>query len=633
MKQFLFSLAVLFTISISGLVAQDNPCGVEGIVVEASSYQYAPSSLEIEAGQTVVWVNMGGFHDVNGVASSIGTTWNNPETFAFDAVNGSTMGTCIGFQTFTVEGTYDYDCAIGNHAEQGMVASVTVIAPPSNTVVDIIVNSEDHTLLEAAVGAAGLVDALNGDGPFTVFAPTDAAVVALTEALGITAEELLALPNLGDILQYHVVAASAFSTDLSDGQMIGTLQGSDVTVTINMDGVFINEAMVTVADIAADNGVVHVIDAVLVPAPAQTTTVVDIIVESEVHTMLEAALIATDLVGALSGEGPFTVFAPTDDAHMALMAALDITLEELLAYEGLTDVLLGHVVEALALSTDLSDGQEITTLLGADVQVTITGDGVFINEAQVIVADLVADNGVVHVIDAVLIPEDDEELPETVVDIIVESEVHTLLELAVGAAGLVDALSGEGPFTVFAPTDDAIVALTEALSITAEELLALPNLGEILQYHVVAADAFAEDLSDGQLLTTLLGQDVTVSISDAGVMINDAMVIVADLAAENGVVHVIDAVLLPPASNLDEVQVQLECTVYPNPLAGGVLNVQGNWAMGAQYTITDLQGRMIAQSVLQSNQIQWDASGLESGVYAITVAEGGQFETVQFVIR
>jgi len=633
MKQFLFSLAVLFTISISGLVAQDNPCGVEGIVVEASSYQYAPSSLEIEAGQTVVWVNMGGFHDVNGVASSIGTTWNNPETFAFDAVNGSTMGTCIGFQTFTVEGTYDYDCAIGNHAEQGMVASVTVIAPPSNTVVDIIVNSEDHTLLEAAVGAAGLVDALNGDGPFTVFAPTDAAIVALTEVLEITAEELLALPNLGDILQYHVVAASAFSTDLTDGQMIGTLQGSDVTVTINMDGVFINEAMVTVADIAADNGVVHVIDAVLLPPAPVSNTVVDVIVNSEDHTVLEAAVLAADLAGALSAEGPFTVFAPTDAAFTALMEALEVSAEELLAFEGLTDVLLYHVVGAQALAADLSDGQEITTLLDQDVTITINGMGVFVNQAMVTVADIMADNGVVHVIDAVLLPELDENLPETVVDIIVASEVHTLLEAAVVAAGLVDALSGEGPFTVFAPTDDAIVALTEALSITAEELLALPNLGEILQYHVVAADAFAEDLSDGQLLTTLLGQDVTVSISDAGVMINDAMVIVADLEAENGVVHVIDAVLLPPASNLDEVQVQLECTVYPNPLVGGVLNVQGNWAMGAQFTITDLQGRMVAQSILQSNQIQWDASGLESGVYAITVAEGVQFETVQFVIR
>ena len=633
MKQFLFSLAVLLTISVSGLIAQDNPCGVEGIVVEASSYQYAPSSLEVEAGQTVVWVNMGGFHDVNGVASSIGTTWNNPETFAFDAVNGSTMGTCIGFQTFTVEGTYDYDCAIGNHAEQGMVASVTVIAPPSNTVVDIIVNSEDHTLLEAAVGAAGLVDALNGDGPFTVFAPTDAAVVALTEALGISAEELLALPNLGDILQYHVVAASAFSTDLTDGQMIGTLQGSDVTVSINMDGVFINEAMVTVADIAADNGVVHVIDAVLLPPAPVSNTVVDIIVNSEDHTVLEAAVLAADLAGALSAEGPFTVFAPTDAAFTALMEALEVSAEELLAFEGLTDVLLYHVVGAQALAADLSDGQEITTLLDEDVTITINGMGVFVNQAMVTVADIMADNGVVHVIDAVLLPEMDDNLPETVVDIIVASEVHTLLEAAVVAAGLVDALSGDGPFTVFAPTDDAIVALTEALSITAEELLALPNLGEILQYHVVAADAFAEDLSDGQLLTTLLGQDVTVSISDAGVMINDAMVIVDDLEAENGVVHVIDAVLLPPASNLDEVQVQLECTVYPNPLVGGMLNVQGNWTMGAQFTITDLQGRMVAQSVLQSNQIQWDASALESGVYAITVSEGAQRETVQFVIR
>jgi uncharacterized surface protein with fasciclin (FAS1) repeats len=349
---------------------------------------------------------------------------------------------------------------------------------------------------------------------------------------------------------------------------------------------------------------------------------------------LEAAVLAADLAGALSAEGPLTVFAPTDAAFTALMEALEISAEELLAFEGLTNVLLYHVVGAQALAADLTDGQEITTLLDQDVTITINGMGVFVNEAMVTVADIMADNGVVHVIDAVLLPElDDDNLPETVVDIIVASEVHTLLEAAVVAAGLVDALSGEGPFTVFAPTDDAIVALTEALSITAEELLALPNLGEILQYHVVAADALAEDLSDGQLLTTLLGQDVTVSISDAGVMINDAMVIVADLEAENGVVHVIDAVLLPPASNLDEVQVQLECTVYPNPLVGGVLNVQGNWAMGAQFTITDLQGRMVAQSVLQSNQIQWDASALESGVYAITVSEGAQRETVQFVIR
>jgi uncharacterized surface protein with fasciclin (FAS1) repeats len=765
MLLFLVLSALSLTVS-----AQDNPCGVEGVVIQASNFEYAPASVDIEVGQTVVWVNMGGTHDVNASMSSIGEMWDNPETFNLPAVSGNSDGVCIGSHTFTVEGTYDYDCSIGQHAANGMVATVTVNpamqsntvvdiivnsenhtlleaavleadlagalsgdgpftvfaptddaitnlvtalgitaeellalpnlgeilqyhvvtatamaadlsngqmittllgqdvevsvseagvfinnaqvtsaditasngvvhvidavlvpAPPQTTVVDIIVNSPDHTVLEAAVTAAGLVDALSADGPLTVFAPTDDAFATLLEALGYTAEELLAYPGLTDILLYHVVGAQALSTDLTDGQEVTTLLGQDVLVTINENGVFINQSQVTVADITADNGVVHVIDAVLVPEPVATTTVVDIIVESDVHTMLEAALIATDLTGVLSGEGPFTVFAPTDEAHEALMAALDITLEELLAYEGLADVLLYHVVEAQALSTDLSDGQEITTLLGADVQVTITGEGVFINQAQVIVADLIADNGVVHVIDAVMLPEEEEDLPETVVDIIVDSEVHTLLELAVGAAGLVDALSGEGPFTVFAPTDDAIVALTEALGITAEDLLALPNLGEILQYHVVAGEAFSTDLEDGQVITTLLGQDVTVSISDAGVMINEAMVIIADLEAENGVVHVIDAVLVPTATNILE-SAMFDFNVYPNPTNTGVLNVQGGWDANATVQIWNAAGQLVHSEQATQNQHVVSTNGLSGGLYTLRVLSGTSSGQKMFLV-
>jgi uncharacterized surface protein with fasciclin (FAS1) repeats len=625
---YLFGLMALFFGN--QLVAQDNPCGVEGVVVEASSFQYAPADLEIEVGQTVVWVNMGGFHDVNGVTSAIGEEWNNPETFSLGAVTGNMDGVCIGSHTFTIEGTYDYDCSIGSHAANGMVATVTVNpAQMSNSVVDIIVNSDDHTLLEAAVGAAGLVDALSGEGPFTVFAPTDAAIVALTEALEITADELLALPNLGDILQYHVVGAEAYSTDLSDGQMIETLVGEDVTVSITADGVFINDAQVTVADIAADNGVVHVIDAVLLPPAPPTNTVVDIIVNSEDHTLLEAAVGAAGLVDALSAEGPFTVFAPTDDAFTALTEALDVTVDELLAYPLLPAVLQYHVVGAEAYSTDLSDGQEIETLLGEDVTVSITADGVFINNAQVIVADLAADNGVVHVIDAVLMPELEEET--TVVDIIVESEDHTLLEAAVGAAGLVDALSGEGPFTVFAPTDAAIVALTEALEITADDLLALPNLADILQYHVVGAEAFAADLTDGQLIETLQGSNVTVSITADGVFINDAQVTVADLEADNGVVHVINAVLLPPTTDVTELT-SFELSIYPNPVHGGTFTVSGAWEAGASIEVFELTGRKVFETTSTQTTVAVSTDGWEVGTYAVRIMDGARTATRLFLV-
>ena len=219
------------------------------------------------------------------------------------------------------------------------------------TVVDIIVNSPDHEILETAVIAAGLDGALSGEGPFTVFAPTDDAFNALPAG---TIEALLNdIPTLTSILTYHVAGVNALSTDLTDGQELVTLNGESVTVTINADGVFINDAQVTVADLVAENGVVHVIDAVLLP-PAESNTVVDIIVNSPDHEILETAVVAAGLAGALSGEGPFTVFAPTDAAFNALPAG---TIEALLNdIPTLTSILTYHVAGVNALSTDLTNG-------------------------------------------------------------------------------------------------------------------------------------------------------------------------------------------------------------------------------------------------------------------------------------
>jgi len=421
------------------------------------------------------------------------------------------------------------------------------------------------------------------------------------------------------ILTYHVVGGLAESGDLTDGQVIGTVNGADVTVSLD-GGVFINDAQVILADIPASNGVVHVIDAVLLP-PAPVT-VVDIIVNSDVHTTLETAVLAAGLEGTLSGEGPFTVFAPTDEAFAALPAG---TVEALLEdIPTLTAILNYHVVSGLAESGDLTDGQVIGTVNGANVTVSLDG-GVFINDAQVILADIPASNGVVHVIDAVLLPPSQ---PATVVDIIVNSEDHNTLEIAVLAAGLDDDLSAEGPFTVFAPTDAAFAALPAG---TIESLLTdIDALTNILLYHVVGSAELSTDLSDGQSIETLQGQSVVVGIDMMTVMINDATVIVEDLLADNGVVHVIDAVLLP-TTGVEAVNPIADFNIYPNPAAFQV-NIVGEVPAGANLNIYDSVGRSVYTSTF-TGVANIDVSNFSKGVYTMMVVAEGAIRVKQFMVK
>jgi len=277
---------------------------------------------------------------------------------------------------------------------------------PPNSVYEIVSNSTVHTTLKVAIDACSLDGTLSGSGPFTLFAPTDAAFNLLGQS---TITALLAdIPQLTDILLHHVVGDSVLSTILSNNLVVPTLNG-DITVTISGASVFIESgngtiAEVTGADILADNGVVHVIDAVLLPAPPNS--IYDIVSNSPNHTTLKVAIDACALDGTLSGAGPFTLFAPTDAAFNLLPAG---TVTALLAdIPQLTDILLHHVVGDSVLSTMLSNNLVVPTLNG-DVLVSITNAGVFIESsdgsiAQVTNVDVLADNGVVHIIDAVLIP-------------------------------------------------------------------------------------------------------------------------------------------------------------------------------------------------------------------------------------
>ncbi|MCD4713184.1 MAG: fasciclin domain-containing protein [Clostridiales bacterium] len=292
-------------------------------------------------------------------------------------------------------------------------------------IVDIAAGNSDFSILVAALQKAELVGALQGEGPFTVFAPTDAAFVKLLGDLGIEAEDLLNHPQLGEVLLYHVVSGKVMSTDLSNGLEAATLNGEVIKVDLT-EGVKINSSNVVTADIEAINGVIHVIDEVLVPssfvlsAPSVPETVVDIALSSEDFSMLVSLLQKADLVGALQGEGPFTVFAPTNKAFEDLLSALGISASDLMAQPDLAKVLLYHVVPGNVLSTDLSDGLEAATLNGESVKFDLSS-GVKVNTSGVVAADIVAQNGVVHVVDSVLVPsnfvyqavEADEELPQT----------------------------------------------------------------------------------------------------------------------------------------------------------------------------------------------------------------------------
>ena len=205
----------------------------------------------------------------------------------------------------------------------------------------------------------------------------------------------------------------------------------------------------------------------------------------------------------------------------------------------------------------LSNGQVVTTLLGTNVTVTIINGMVYIDNALVTVFDLVADNGVVHVIDAVLLPPTPP-ASNSIYDIVSSSADHTTLKAAIDACGLDGTLEGAGPFTLFAPTDAAFNALPSG-TVTAL-LNDLPQLTDILKHHVVGDSVMSSMLSNGQVVTTLLGTNITVTINNSGVYIDNAMVTVADIIADNGVVHVIDAVLLPNATGVENIDNEITST-------------------------------------------------------------------------
>ncbi|MDX9912013.1 MAG: fasciclin domain-containing protein [Phycisphaerales bacterium] len=268
--------------------------------------------------------------------------------------------------------------------------------------------------------------------------------------------------------------------------------------------------------------------------------IVDTAVKAGQFKTLAAALQAAGLVEVLKGEGPFTVFAPTDEAFAKLPAG---TVESLLKPENkdqLIAVLTYHVVAGKAEAKQVLSQKAWTTVNGQRVEITQRAGSAMVDGAKIVKTDIGCTNGVIHVIDTVILPE-----TRSIPEVASEAGSFNTLLAAAKAAGLVPALSGEGPITVFAPTDEAFAKLPAG---TVESLLKPENkdkLAAILKYHVVEGRVFSTDLPSSGSAKTLGGQSINIKASGSGVMINNSKVVQADIDASNGVIHVIDAVLLP----------------------------------------------------------------------------------------
>jgi len=431
-----------------------------------------------------------------------------------------------------------------------------------------------------------------------VFAPTNEAFSLLPAGV---------LPNLlkpenkaqlVDLLTYHVVSGKYQAADLKDGQMLKTVEGKSVTVRLLGSQVLINSAEVKKADVEATNGVIHIIDGVLLPsgvppapppsppAPPALPSIAAAAVATPDLSTLVTALKAGDLVDTLSGPGNFTVFAPTNEAFAKLPAGVLASLLKPENQKQLVDLLTFHVVGSVEKFKDFNtipggctrdhkegQGLRLRTLEGEFITVSchtnggdrryffyLDGVGAGKNGLRFSVTYVQCSNGIVYVVDAVLIktPYD-----KTIVELAVGNKDLATLVVALKAGDLVDTLNGTGPFTVFAPTNEAFLALPAG---TLTNLLLPQNkaqLVDILTYHVVSGKIEAEDLTDGQVIKTVEGKSVTVKICQGTdpsgdpcysqgkgrVLINGARFRQADVEASNGVVHVIESVLLPKSSN------------------------------------------------------------------------------------
>ena len=499
------------------------------------------------------------YHVVEGNVPSSAVT----ECMNADAVNGQTL-------SFTVNDGVMVNGANVTLADvpasNGVIHVIDKVLSPTDTPNDIPRTAQctgNHNSLVSSVVQAGLLETLRGDGPFTVFAPTD-------QAFADAGIDLAALDTpegkqtLSNILLYHVLDSEVPASAVTDCLSATAVNGNPLSFSVG-ETVMVNNANVTATDVPASNGIIHVIDKVLMP----TATPNDIPRTAQctgMHDSLVAAVVQAELLETLQGQGPFTVFAPTDQAFSD--AGIDLaSFDTVEGKAALQDILLYHVVGSEVPSSAVEECGTATAVNGNILSFGV-GDTVTVNGATVTTPDVPTSNGVIHVIDKVLMPTDTpNDIPRTAQC----TDIHDSLVAAVIQAELLETLQGEGPFTVFAPTDQAFAdAGIDLASLDTPEGKAI--LSDILLYHVVAGEVPSTALSDCMTTTAVNGQTLAFTVGDS-VLVNNATVTLPDVAASNGIIHVIDTVLTPSDAPNDATRTA-SCTGVHTSLVAALIQAE-----------------------------------------------------------
>ena len=425
-----------------------------------------------------------------------------------------------------------------------LVALLLLSAIPLNVAADEnddipanAMSTGEHESLVAALSHADLVTTLQGDGPFTVFAPTDAAFTAAGIDLSTfdTDEENA---TLVDILLYHVYSGAVNAANVTDGLTVTMVNGDEASFTVTNGTVMVGDATVTTADVTSSNGIIHVIDKVLMP-PADQTPQGEICYNTVTHTIVPGSNV-------------------TCESYMYLedyeMNGQNVTG----CYNSVTHQ-LSNVSQAIC--------EGYMWAPAVDIAMTAMATG-----------------------------------------------IHSSLVAALTKADLVTTLQGDGPFTVFAPTDQAFTdAGIDLDSFTTDEDIA--TLTDILLYHVYSGAVNAADVTDGLTVTMVNGDEASFTVTDGTVMVGGATVTIADVAASNGVIHVIDKVLMPPVDVVCDVTIGLSSGGYK--FSPSVVSIEVDQTVC--WTWSDAEMEHNVKEVEEYKSATFVEGGITSGAADVTV--------------